>query len=55
MIAARSASLMLAQRAISSSVRPQPMQRRRAASSVQILVQGVCISRVESHLTIIGG
>jgi hypothetical protein len=35
---------MEAQRAISSSVRAQPMQRSRRASSVQIFVQGLCIS-----------
>ena len=41
MMRVRSASLIDAQRAISSSVRAQPMQRWRAASSVQILVQGL--------------
>jgi len=43
MIAARSASLIEPQRAISSSERPQPVQRRLLESSVQTLMQGVSI------------
>jgi hypothetical protein len=46
MIVARSASLIDPQRAISSSVRAQPRQRSRRASSVQIFVQGLCIVTV---------
>lgn len=44
MIAARSASVMPLQRAISSIVRPQPVQRDRAASNAQRLRQGVSIT-----------
>ena len=43
MTAARSASLIAAQRAISSSVRPQPLHSPLAASIVQTLMQGVWI------------
>ena len=41
MIARRSASLMVAQAAISASVRPQPTQVPLASSSRQILMHGV--------------
>jgi len=41
MIACRSLSLIEPQRAISSSVRPQPVQRPLAESITQTLMQGV--------------
>jgi hypothetical protein len=44
MIACRSASLIAPQRAISSSVRPQPMHTPSAAAIVQIFVQGETIA-----------
>ncbi len=44
MTAARSASVMLLQRAISWIVRPQPVQDRFAPSSAQRLRQGVSIT-----------
>jgi len=39
----RSSALIAVQRAISSTVRPQPRQRPERASSVQILMQGLSI------------
>jgi hypothetical protein len=44
MIALRSPSLIEPQRAISSSVRPQPMQVRRTGSMTQTLMQGDSIT-----------
>lgn len=40
-MARRSALLMPRQRAISSTVRPQPVQMRPALSSLQMLTQGL--------------
>jgi len=44
MIASRSGSLIVAQAAISSPVRPQPMHKADSGSRMQTLMQGVEIA-----------